>query len=187
MTKTNESTMEIRHCFRPGAHSQHAWHEKFWCEGQGIDADTEKVRESPSRMTQAVLAEHPTDAESPVILDARQAYGDRVANMADQAAMINAYLGGREVTAVDVPIIFILVKAHRLGKMPDYKDNYDDIKGYLQIAEEVIGEDMIEASTAKEYAQIKRQRREGSGNPYSNVEGEAEAEAMTTYLKDNES
>ena len=69
--------------------------------------------------------------------------------------MINAYLSGREVRPVDVPMIMILIKAHRIGKMPDYKDSYDDIEGYLSIAKDVIGDDMIEATTAKEYMEIK--------------------------------
>ena len=141
-------TLETRHCFKPEKHTQHEWHDKYWCEGQGIDPETKKVRESPTRNLRIV-------EEAPEILDARTAYGDRVTNMADQAAMINAYLGGREVTAIDVPMIFILVKVQRLGNMPDYKDNYDDIEGYLQIAKEIIGDDMIDAKTAREYAEIK--------------------------------
>ena len=93
--------------------------------------------------------------EKPEILDGRTAYGDKVQNQIEQAAMINAYLSGREVRPVDVPMIMILIKAHRIGKMPDYKDSYDDIEGYLSIAKDVIGDDMIEATTAKEYMQIK--------------------------------
>ena len=93
--------------------------------------------------------------EKPEILDGRTAYGDKVQNQIEQAAMINAYLSGREVRPVDVPMIMILIKAHRIGKMPDYKDSYDDIEGYLSIAKDVIGDDMIEATTAKEYMEIK--------------------------------
>ena len=149
--------VETRHCFKPEKHTQHEWHDKYWCEGQGIDPETKKVRESPSKATRIV-------EEAPEILDARTAYGDRVLNMADQAAMINAYLGGREVTAIDVPMIFILVKVQRLGNMPDYKDNYDDIEGYLQIAKEIIGDDMIDAKTAREYAEIKAEPKGICGN-----------------------
>ena len=99
-------------------------------------------------------------APAPGILDGRVAYGDRVQNMKEQAAMINAYLGTppRAIEAVDVPIIFVLIKAHRLGKMPDYADSYNDIDGYMQIAREVIGDDMIDAATAKEYAEEKKRR-----------------------------
>ena len=161
-------TLETRHCFKPEKHTQHEWHDKYWCEGQGIDPETKKVRESPTRNLRIV-------EEAPEILDARTAYGDRVMNMADQAAMINAYLGGREVTAIDVPMIFILVKVQRLGNMPDYKDNYDDIEGYLKIAREVIGDDMIEASTAAEYQLYTEV------GVYRNVERDAETDAMSSY------
>ena len=101
--------------------------------------------------------------EKPEILDGRTAYGDKVQNQIEQAAMINAYLSGREVRPVDVPMIMILIKAHRIGKMPDYKDSYDDIEGYLSIAKDVIGNDMIEATTAKEYMQIKSARKPETG------------------------
>lgn len=175
-----------RHCFQERAHKPHDW-EGGRCLGQGIDPESGKVNtERDDHRNQKVdeadiaiaLGAMP---EPPSILDARQAYGDRVTNMAEQAEMINAYLSGRKVQAIDVPIIFILVKAHRLGKMPDYKDNYDDIEGYLGIAKEIIGDDMIDAKTAREYAQVKRHRAEGHGNPYRNSERDAETEAMNSY------
>lgn len=98
------------------------------------------------------------------VLDGRQAYGDRVQNMREQADLFNAYLSGRTIQAHDVPILYVLTKLHRMGKMPDYADNYDDAEGYLTIAREVIGDDMIEAKTAKEYAEIKAER-EQPNNP----------------------
>ncbi|QOC56098.1 hypothetical protein SEA_ZHENGYI_6 [Microbacterium phage Zhengyi] len=178
-TTTPGDTYEIRHCFKHELHNKHVWHDKYYCYGQGID-DNGYVRD--------VGDETPAEAEklrdettpAPGILDGRAAYGDRVQNMKDQAAMINAYLGGRQVEAHDVPIIFVLVKAHRLGKMPDYADNYNDIDGYMQIAREVIGDNMIEAATAKEYQEIKRRGHQGDGrvmdsfikarHPYENIE-----------------
>ena len=185
-----------RHCFQERAHRPHEW-EGGRCLGQGIDPTSQKVntevddhRNKPviEGYGNVVTESNRTTFDPPIpfegaqpILDARQAYGDRVTNMAEQAEMINAYLSGRKVQAIDVPIIFILVKAHRLGKMPDYKDNYDDIEGYLKIAREVVGEDMIKASTAREYAQVKRERNEGHGNPYRNAERDAEAEAMEAH------
>ena len=195
------------HCFQERAHKPHDW-QGGRCLGQGIDPESGKVNterddhrnkpviegygdvvtggpvpmpEKPGRYTQIVNEPATVEFNAPAILDARQAYGDRVTNMAEQAEMINAYLSGRKVQAIDVPIIFILVKAHRLGKMPDYADNYDDIEGYLKIAREVVGEDMIEASTAREYAQVKRERNGGHGNPYRNAERDAEAEAMEAH------
>ena len=44
-----------------------------------------------------------------------------------------------------------------------------------------IGDDMIDAKTAREYAQVKRERNGGHGNPYRNAERDAEAEAMEAH------
>lgn len=177
-------------------HQAHVWKEEdflYWCSGE----DEEAVQELKS---------------TPEILDGRTAYGDKVQNQVEQAAMINAYLSGREVRPVDVPVIMILIKCHRLGKMPDYLDSYDDIEGYLSIAKSVIGPDMIEATTAKEYAEIKAARegqssldqtdgqtmeafirqtlnvsrriKEGSGNPYANVpEEDEESDEPDVFMK----
>lgn len=177
------SDYEPRHCFIEQGHNPHDWNVDlkdqdlalpdvlhYHCDGSNIERDPwggEPIK---------IIGNSAPDVEVPDILDARRAYGNRVINMAEQAAMIRAYLSGREVQAVDVPVIFILVKAHRLGKMPDYADNYDDIDGYLQIAREVVGENMIHAKTADEYQTIKNRggqadgrRIEGFGNPYRNA------------------
>ncbi|QNN98054.1 hypothetical protein SEA_FEDE_6 [Microbacterium phage Fede] len=187
------------HCFTQEPHPVHEW-AGGTCFGQGIDPESQKVvdahRNKPiagsagaSAQAQQDFAAAVQEASAPPVLDGRAAYGNRVTNMAEQADMIRAYLSGREVQAIDVPIILVLIKAHRLGKMPDYADNFDDIDGYMQIAREVVGEDMIQAATAREYAEIKRRggqndgrvmdsflRRsglnEGSGNPYANVRDE---------------
>jgi hypothetical protein len=154
------------HCFTEHAHDQHEWQvdvkfeppRRYWCDGSDVVRTTfERDPWSPSEKMQHI----PNPEATIEILDARSAYGDKVQNQVEQAAMINAYLSGRKVQPVDVPAIFMLVKLHRLGKMPDYKDNYDDIEGYLQIAKEVIGSDMIEATTAKEYMEIKNRREKG--------------------------
>jgi hypothetical protein len=106
------------------------------------------------------------DITAPAVLDGRQAYGDRVTNMQEQAALWNAYLSGRTIEPHDVPIMYVLTKLHRLGKMPDYGDNYDDAEGYLRIAREVIGNKMIDAPTAKEYQRIKADRAKGENVKY---------------------
>ena len=163
-------------CENLDTHVPHLWKARdfiYECQGR-------------NRVVNGVIEETPEKTvNAPAILDGRQAYGDKVGNMIDQAALINAYLSGREVQPIDVPMIMILIKVHRLGKMPDYADNYDDIEGYLSIARSVIGPDMIEATTAKEYAEIKARgsQTEGamiddwaakveakpSGNPYANA------------------
>ncbi|WZB38423.1 hypothetical protein SEA_YELLOWPANDA_6 [Microbacterium phage YellowPanda] len=201
---TPTNTIE-RHCFKKEVHESHVWHDRFYCKGQGLDEDG-RVRtlgdESPAE------AEAVETTPAPGILDGRAAYGDRVTNMREQAAMFNAYLGTppRAIEPHDVPILYVLTKIHRLGKMPDYADNYNDIDGYMQIAREVIGDDMIGATTAKEYAEIKRRGKQGSKtsaiaallqehgvnvtevviegkprHPYENVERDAERDAMNSY------
>ncbi|QKY80364.1 hypothetical protein SEA_PABST_6 [Microbacterium phage Pabst] len=142
-------------CFKREPHEPHIWHDAFECSGMGLDEDG-YVRQPALEKLQE-LSDNDETTPSPGILDGRAAYGDRVQNMKEQAAMINAYLGTppRAIEAHDVPIIFVLIKAHRLGKMPDYADNYNDIDGYMQIAREVIGDDMIDAATAKEYSQLR--------------------------------
>ncbi|QPL14160.1 hypothetical protein SEA_ATRAXI_6 [Microbacterium phage Atraxi] len=179
---------EERHCFKTEVHKPHNWEageNDYRCLGQGVDPESQKVRHAPIDTTvreyHGVTFDPPIlIPEQPAVLDGRAAYGNRVVNMAEQADMIRAYLSGREVQAIDVPMILILIKTHRLGKMPDYADNFDDIEGYLQIAREVIGEDMIQAATAREYAEIKKRgnqqdgrtidrKPEGSGNPYRNA------------------
>lgn len=162
-----------RECFERTHHAAHVWHEQFACTGFGLDDESKQIANGLDQLNAVNYFQlgvekdvevdlnsplHDNKPDAPLILDSRQAYGDRVQNMQDQADMINAYLSGRKVTAVDVPIIFILVKAHRLGKMPDYGDTYDDIEGYLKIAREVIGDDMIEAATTKEYTEEKLRR-----------------------------
>ncbi|QPX62651.1 hypothetical protein SEA_XITLALLI_6 [Microbacterium phage Xitlalli] len=201
--------LPVRQCTIVANHKEHSWDwsdedeqtvdERSYCPGKDVAVEDMTLMEKLSTPVEALRwrgkdNEHKESA--PPVLDGRQAYGDRVQNMKDQAAMINAYLGGREVTAVDVPMFLVLIKAHRLGRMQDYADNYDDIDGYMQIAREVVGDDMIQAATAREYAEIKRRgdqhdgrtlqdwmrprrsgktselnaRREGSGNPYANVQ-----------------
>lgn len=171
MATNHPQELEHRNCFKKEPHSMHDWHHKYWCTGTGLDED-DKV----------IVKKQDETLPAPGILDGRAAYGDRVQNMKEQAAMITAYLSGRSVVeAHDVPMILNLIKIHRLGKMPDYEDNYADIEGYTTIAREVMGDDMIKATTAKEYREIKARGHQGegrmmeswakrTGNPYANVD-----------------
>src|SRR6187200_3510343 len=100
------------------------------------------------------------------LLDGRAAtYGPRVQNMDSMARMVNAYLdavevrtGKRELAGEDFAMIMVLYKVYRFGATPDYRDNIADVFGYAQIAEECVGDRMIEAGSAKEYQQIKAER-----------------------------
>ncbi|WNM73217.1 hypothetical protein SEA_DUMPQUIST_6 [Microbacterium phage DumpQuist] len=168
----------VRKCRRIDEHLEHAWDwanndhsvgERSYCPGVHVTEQEKTLLEklstpiyAPRRSGKNTVINELKESAPPV-LDGRQAYGDRVQNMKDQAAMINAYLGGREVTAVDVPMFLVLIKAHRLGRMQDYADNYDDIDGYMQIAREVVGDDMIQAATAREYSEIKKRGDQSDG------------------------
>lgn len=150
---SNPLRFSLKLCLKDEPHEAHPHRYNdmlYWCEGDGWDA-IEASSPPPETVT------------TQSILDARSAYGDKVQNQVEQAAMINAYLSGREVRPVDVPAIFMLVKLHRLGKMPDYYDSYADIEGYLDIAKLVVGADMIHATTAKEYAEIKARGNQSEG------------------------
>lgn len=180
------SDYEPRNCFKTQAHDAHDWSVEardgstdndgsprwLWFSCNGHEA-----RPAPWELKGPGDEDKVEVVTTPAILDGRTAYGDKVQNQVEQAAMINAYLSGRQVRPVDVPIIMILIKAHRIGKMPDYKDSYDDVEGYLSIAKSVIGPDMIEATTAREYMEIKNRGHqgegraiEGFGNPYRNID-----------------
>ncbi|UQS94772.1 hypothetical protein SEA_LESNORAH_6 [Microbacterium phage LesNorah] len=167
--------LPVRQCTIVANHKEHSWDwsddeqtvdERSYCPGKDVAVEDMTLMEKLSTPVEALRwrgKDNERKESAPPVLDGRQAYGDRVQNMKDQAAMINAYLGGREVTAVDVPMFLVLIKAHRLGRMQDYADNYDDIDGYMQIAREVVGDDMIQAATAREYAEIKKRGNQTDG------------------------
>ncbi len=68
------------------------------------------------------------------IVDERYgAYGNPRVNMARTAELWTAYLG-HEITAHDVAMCMILLKASR-AKVSHQSDNYEDIRGYSEIAE----------------------------------------------------
>lgn len=105
-------------------------------------------------------------------------YGGAVDNMNNVALMWTGYLAGRSVlTGADVAQMLALNKAYRFGQSPDYSDNIDDEQGYLGIARDCVGDDMIDAENPKEYRekkarreQLRREYRQPSGNPYANAE-----------------
>lgn len=109
-------------------------------------------------------AEKNTDIQG--LLDGRHStYGDRSVNMSAMGKMTNAYLdavevrtGKRELEPVDFPMVMALYKIYRFGVTPDYSDNSNDIKGYVDMAIELVGDKMIHAETAAEYQQKKLER-----------------------------
>jgi len=99
-----------------------------------------------------------TNNETQELLDGRHAvYGDRIENMVRVAQIWSGILGF-EVKPVQVPLMMAGYKMYRASITPDYSDNMDDIDGYVAIAREVVGEDMIKASTVAEYERQKKHR-----------------------------
>lgn len=92
------------------------------------------------------------------LLASRQSvYGDRVDNMVRVAQIWTGILGF-EVQPVQVALMMAGYKLYRASLTPDYSDNVDDVDGYIQMAREVVGDDMIHARTVDEYLEKKSGR-----------------------------
>lgn len=84
----------------------------------------------------------------------RQVYGEPKDGFPRIAQVWSGILG-HEVTAFDVPLMLIGLKAVRTQITPDYSDNSDDIEGFLAIFRELVGEDMVHARLVSEYIEKK--------------------------------
>lgn len=92
------------------------------------------------------------------VIDGRvSVYGEVIPAFTRQAQAISAVLN-HEVQPWEVPLIMIAIKMIRTTEAPDYSDNSDDIEGYLGIFRQLIGEDMIEARSVKEYVAKRMER-----------------------------
>ena len=176
MTIQTKDNYEPRHCFKEQAHEDHVWDVhaddgstdndvrprvlRYYCNGAGTRPSPEGWDLTEGDIfavaTNGLGETLPGDGETPnAELAHRPEYGDPLENMREQNAMFMAYLSGRTPTAFDTTIFQVLIKLHRMGKMPDYADNYHDVKGYLRLAEGLVGDEMIEAATVSEYRNIK--------------------------------
>jgi hypothetical protein len=63
-----------------------------------------------------------------------------------------------EVQPVEVPLMLMAHKLIRTAEAPDYSDNSNDIEGYLNIFRQIVGEDMVHASSVSEYVAKKEER-----------------------------
>lgn len=89
------------------------------------------------------------------VIDRRtQVYGDPVETYTRIASVWSGILGVH-VNPVDVPLCMAGLKLVRTQAMPDYSDNSDDIDGYVDIARQIVGEDMIHARTVNEFIEQK--------------------------------
>jgi len=101
-----------------------------------------------------------TEQAADALLETRRAvYGDRIKNM-ENLALIWSGLLGFEVKPFQVPLMMSASKMLRAMETPDYSDNIDDVDGWNKMFREVIGEDLVQARTVEEYAEIKEFRRQ---------------------------
>jgi hypothetical protein len=93
------------------------------------------------------------------VIDQRVAvYGNPVDTFARVAQIWSGILD-TEVSAHDVALCMMGYKILRTQVCPDYSDNSDDIAGYLDIFQQIVGDDMVHARSVPEYVKAKARRR----------------------------
>jgi Domain of unknown function (DUF6378) len=93
------------------------------------------------------------------VIDRRVAvYGNPVDTFVRVAQIWSGILD-TEVTAHDVALCMMGYKILRTRVCPDYSDNSDDIAGYLDIFQQIMGDDMVHARSVPEYLKAKARRR----------------------------
>ena len=91
------------------------------------------------------------DVSVKAMVESRKAvYGDPLNTFTRMAAMWSAIID-YEIQPWEVPMMMVAMKMVRTTQAPDYSDNSDDIEGYLDIFRQIIGEDMVKASSVSEY------------------------------------
>ena len=81
-------------------------------------------------------------------------YGDPVDTYRRIAQVWSGILG-HPVQPVEVPLMMAGLKLVRTQVSPDYSDNSDDIDGYVDIFRKIVGPDMIDARSVREYIEKK--------------------------------
>jgi hypothetical protein len=92
-----------------------------------------------------------------IVNDRVGVYGPPAESFARVAQVWSGILGF-EVHAWQVPLCQAGLKLVRADYAPDYSDNGDDVEGYIDIYRQVIGDDMVMASSVTEYLQEKEKR-----------------------------
>jgi hypothetical protein len=91
--------------------------------------------------------DEPTDE----IVDRRvRLYGDAV-QVNIRIAQVWTGILGHEVKPVEVPLMMAGLKLVRAQVTPDYSDSSDDVHGWTNIFQMMVGGDMIHARTPAEY------------------------------------
>lgn len=98
--------------------------------------DEEPCARSEDHPVHAVDPE-PTDATAALVAQRGAMYGGPVEGMARVAQAWSGVLG-HEVTGHQVALCMAALKLVRANSSPDHQDHYDDARGYLAIAEQVV-------------------------------------------------
>ena len=80
------------------------------------------------------------DASAAIYTDRRTAYGEAERSFNLIAEYWSSYLGGTEISPLDVANMMILLKIARTGNVDQrtyHRDNYVDIAGYAGLADEL--------------------------------------------------
>lgn len=93
-----------------------------------------------------------------VVEQRRGVYGADVIRSFTDTALIWSGILGVEIQPWQVPLCMVGLKLQRAGITPDYSDNSDDIDGYMKIFREILGDDMVQARSVKEYIELKEKR-----------------------------
>lgn len=91
-----------------------------------------------------------TDTKTELVDNRRSVYGDPIETF-PRVAQIWSGILGHEVTAVQVALCMTGYKLLRAAVTPTYADNVNDARGYLDIFDELVGEDMVHTTSVDEY------------------------------------
>lgn len=95
--------------------------------------------------------EEPREGTLGDVIDRRvQVYGSPEETF-PRIALVWSGILGHTVTAAEVPLMMAGMKMVRAQVMPDYSDNSDDISGYMDIFNKLVGDDMIHARTVNDF------------------------------------
>lgn len=109
------------------------------------------VNTTPAVVAEEIEKERKEQDNVRELIDQRIAlYGEPVEGF-ERVAKVWSGILGFDVSAPQVSLCLIGLKAVRASVSPDYSDNSDDIEGYLDIFRQSVGDAMIHARTGTEY------------------------------------
>lgn len=79
-------------------------------------------------------------AKQCVTVDRAATHGSAEDNFTRIAALWNAYLGQGNISATDVAVMLVMLKAARIKQNPNHTDNWIDIAGYAACGGEIAGD-----------------------------------------------